>query len=96
MYQQQAPMQVQIKRKSHVLGFILELFGGLGFLYAGSGWGKAIIFFVLTWALSYAPYYLQHDHPTFAYIIGIVSFLFFLYREFSLMRFISRHNRGGY
>ena len=44
MYQQQAPMQVQIKRKSHILGFILEFFiGGLGFLYAGAGWGKAIL-----------------------------------------------------
>ena len=90
--------QLQIKRKSRVLGFILELLiGGLGFLYAGAGWGKAIILFVLTYAIVYVQIYLQQtDHATIAYLIGLVSFLFLVYREISLMRFIGRRNRDGF
>ena len=97
MYPQQAQMP-QIKRKNHVLGFILEFFiGGLGFLYAGAGWGKAILFFVITLVLYYGNYYLVNNgQTTFPYIVGFVGFLFLIYRLFSLMRFISKRNRGGF
>ena len=96
MYPQQAQVQ-QIKRKSHALGFILEFFiGGLGFLYAGASWGKAILMFAITYVIGLAQAYLQADHPTFAYLLGLVTLLFLIYRLVSLMRFISRRNRGGY
>lgn len=96
MYPQQAQLP-QIKRKNHILGFILEFFiGGLGFLYAGAGWSKAIIMFVVTWALYGVQVYLQTDHGFIAGIIGLASLVFLIYRLVTLMRFISRRNRGGF
>jgi uncharacterized membrane protein YjjP (DUF1212 family) len=95
MYPQQAAIP-QIKRKSHVLGFILEFFiGGLGFLYAGAGWGKAILFFVIGAVLYSASYYLQSDHPTIAFVAWALGIIFLIYRLVTLMRFISKRNRGG-
>jgi hypothetical protein len=95
MYPQQAQLP-QIKRKNHILGFILEFFiGGLGFLYAGAGWGKAIIMFVITWALYAAQVTLRSDSGFLPGIIGLVTLVFLIYRLVTLMRFISRRNRGG-
>lgn len=92
---QSSTMSAQSKQKSKVLGFILEfIIAGLGFLYAGAGFLKAALMFVIAVVLGGVEVALTPHYPTIALLVGLVSLLFFIYREVTLMQFIGRRNRG--
>ncbi len=87
--------QMQISRKSGVLAFILELLiPGLGYLYAGAGFGRAAVMFIIAVVLGAAQGALQQNSPTIALVIGLLSLAFFIYREVTLLQFVGRRNRG--
>jgi hypothetical protein len=88
-------MQMQVRRKSGVLGFILEfLIPGLGFLYAGAGFARAALMFVIAVVLYGAQGAFGQINPSIALIVGLGSLVFFIYREVTLLRFTGRLNRG--
>ncbi len=87
--------QQQVSRKSTVLGAILEIIiPGLGFLYAGAGWGRALLMFVVAIVIAIVQSLLQQNAPTIALVLASINLLFLSYREYTLIQFIRTRNYG--
>ena len=88
------PPQAQIKRKSPVLAGLLELIlPGSGFLYAGAGWGKALLMFGIAFALGIVIAVFQQQ-TTLTSLLGLVSLGFFFYRAWTVRSFVKKRNSG--